>query len=73
MKKKEEDDGEGEGGGGEGGSSSRSSDDDDSEQLYDDLDEFSIGYKIATRVEEHEFTEVLNRDLSHLILGDWIL
>ena len=72
MKKKEEDDGEGEGGGGEGGSSSRSSDDDDSEQLYD-LDEFSIGYKIATRVEEHEFTEVLNRDLSHLILGDWIL
>ena len=67
---------EGEGGGGGGGGEEESggggSDDDDSEQLYD-LDEFSIGYTITTRVEEHEFSEVLHRGLSHLIVGDWIL
>ena len=55
MKKKEEG-GKGGGGGWGGGCGSGSSDnDDDSEQLYNDLDEFAIGYKITTRVVEHEF------------------
>jgi hypothetical protein len=59
VKKKEEGGGGGggeEGEGGRGGGGGGSSDnDDDSEQLYDDLDEFAIGYKIKTSVEEHEF------------------